>query len=437
MAVTVETLEKLERKITLNLPTETIQTEVQARLRKLGKKAKMDGFRPGKIPMSVLAKRYGNEVENEVLNEKLIDAFAKAVNEAKLNVAGKPHITFKEEEVTDGQKAFDAVFEIYPEEIKIGDISTFEIEKISSEISEAAMERTINILRKQHRTFETRDPGAAVQEGDRVTVDFEGKIDGEAFEGGKAEDIQFLVGEKQMLENFEQAVLGMKADESKTFPLTFPEDYAGKNVAGKTADFLVTVKKIEAQCLPEVNEEFVAQLKIAEGTVEALRADVKNSLEREMKKRLMMRNKENVMNALIMHSEMDIPQAPVRADMAYTVEQIYNRMRSGQTLSSSMIPSEDVLRSESEKRVRSYLLVGELARRHETLQPTSAQIEAYVQEIAANYEQPKEVEKWYYSDKQRMTEVTMLVLENNVVEFVLQQAKIAEKTLDFDELMKQ
>lgn len=244
MAVTVETLEKLERKMTLTLPLNTIQSEVDSRLKKLARTVKMDGFRPGKVPMSVVAQRYGYSVHYEVMNDKVGEAFASAANEAKLRVAGQPLISEKEG-APEGELTFDAIFEVYPE-VQIADLANAEVEKITAEVSDAAIDKTIDILRKQRRTFAQRAVDAPAQDGDRVTIDFEGKIDGETFAGGKAEDFQFIVGDGQMLKEFEDAVRGMKSGESKTFPLSFPEDYHGKDVAGKQADFLVTVKKIEA-----------------------------------------------------------------------------------------------------------------------------------------------------------------------------------------------
>ena len=231
MAVTVETLEKLERKISLSLPLADIQTEVESRLKRLARTVKMDGFRPGKVPMKVVSERYGYSVQYEVLNDKVGEAFASAANEANLRVAGQPRITEKEG-APEGQATFDAIFEVFPE-VKMGDLTEAEVEKISTEVTDDAIDKTIDILRKQRRTFAQRAADAAAQDGDRVTVDFEGKLDGEPFDGGKAEGFQFLVGEGQMLKEFEDAVRGMKSGESKTFPLNFPADYHGKDVAGK------------------------------------------------------------------------------------------------------------------------------------------------------------------------------------------------------------
>ena len=273
MAVTVETLEKLERKITLSVPLQSIQAEVDARLKKVARTVKMDGFRPGKVPMNVVAQRYGYSVQYEVLNDKVSEAFAQAVQEAGLRVAGQPRIAEKEGAATEGQAEFEAIFEVFPE-VKLGDLAAAEVEKLTAEVDDAAIDKTLDILRKQRRTFAQRAADEAAVDGDRVTVDFEGKIDGEPFAGGKADDFQFLVGEGQMLKEFEDAVRGMKVGESKTFPLAFPEDYHGKDVAGKTADFLVTVKKIEAANLPEVgqNDVIVTNIRHYEALTRALEA---------------------------------------------------------------------------------------------------------------------------------------------------------------------
>jgi len=270
MAVQVETLEKLERRITLLIDASAVGQEVESRLRRLSKTVKADGFRPGKVPMSVVAQRYGYSVQYEVVNDQVGQAFSSAATEAKLRVAGVPKIEAKQES-PEGQMAFEATFEVYPD-VKLGDLSAVEVERLSSEVTDAAVDRTLEILRKQRRTFAQRPAAEGAAESDRVTIDFEGKIDGEPFAGGKAEGFQFIIGEGQMLEQFDLAVRGMKVGENKTFPLQFPEDYHGKDVAGKEADFLVTMKKIEAANLPTVDDAFAKTLGIADGTVEALRS---------------------------------------------------------------------------------------------------------------------------------------------------------------------
>ena len=435
MAVNVETLEKLERKMTLTLPVSVIQSEVDSRLKKLARTVKMDGFRPGKVPMNVVAQRYGYSVHYEVMNDKVGEAFATAANEANLRVAGQPRITEKEDGA-DGQISFDAVFEVYPD-VQIGDLATAEVEKLTAEVSDAAIDKTVDILRKQRRTFAQRAHDQAAQESDRVTVDFEGKIDGEPFSGGKAEDFQFIVGEGQMLKEFEEAVRGMKAGESKTFPLAFPEDYHGKDVAGKTADFLVTIKKIEAAHLPEVNEALAKSLGIEDGSVESLRADIKKNLEREVKFRLLARNKTAVMDALVAKAELDLPKAAVQAEVERLLEGARAELKQRGIKDADKAPiPDDVFRPQAERRVRLGLVVAELVRSNE-LHAKPEQLRAHVEELAASYEKPADVMRWYFSDNRRMAEVEAVVIENNVAEFVLGKAKVTEKAVSFDELMGQ
>ena len=435
MTVTVETLEKLERKITLSVPVTAIQTEVDARLKKLARTVKMDGFRPGKVPMNVVAQRYGYSVQYEVLNDKVGEAFAQAANEAKVRVAGQPRITEKEG-APEGELNFDAIFEVYPD-VKLADLAGIELEKVTAEVSNEAIDKTIDILRKQRRTFAQRGLGDAAVDGDRVTIDFEGKIDGEPFAGGKAEDFQFLVGEGQMLKEFEDAVRGMKSGESKTFPLAFPEDYHGKDVAGKTADFLVTVKKVEAAHLPEVNEALAKSLGIADGTVEGLRADIRKNLEREVKFRLLARNKAAAMEALVAKAELDLPQSIVQSEVDRLKEgaRADLKQRGFKDADNMPIPAE-VFTEQAEKRVRLGLVVGELVRTHQ-LQAKPEQLQAHIEEISQSYEKPAEVMRWYLTDRNRMAEVEAIVVENNVAEFVLARAKVSEKAVPFDELMAQ
>jgi trigger factor len=435
MAVAVETLEKLERKMTLSLPIGVIQSEVSTRLKKLAHTVKMDGFRPGKVPMNVVTQRYGYSVQYEVMNDKVGEAFFNAANEAKLRVVGQPKINEKAGAV-EGELAFEAVFEVFPE-VKIGDLSTAEVERVTTEVSDAAIQKTMDILRKQRRTFSQRPQDAAAQGGDRLTVDFEGKIDGEAFQGGKADDFQFILGDGQMLKEFEEASRGMKAGESKTFPLAFPADYHGKDVAGKTADFLVTVKKIEAAHLPDVNEALAKSLGIEDASVEGLQADIKKNLEREVKFRLLARNKNAVMEALVAKAELDLPNASVQSEIQRLLEgaRADLKQRGIKDADKVTIP-EDVFRPQAERRVRLGLVVAELVRSN-SLQATMDQIKSHVQELASSYEKPADVERWYFSDNKRLAEVEAIVLENNVTDFVMSKAKITDKAVSFDDLMAQ
>jgi trigger factor len=435
MTVTVETLEKLERKITLTLPADVIQSEVAKRLKRLARDVKMDGFRPGKVPMNVVAQRYGYSVHYEVMNDKVGEAFASAADEAKLRVAGQPQITEKEG-APEGQLAFDAVFEVFPE-VKIADLATADVEKVSTEVSDAAIDRTLDILRKQRRTFAQRAADQAATDGDRVTIDFAGKIDGEAFDGGKAEGFQFIVGDGQMLKEFEDAVRGMKAGESKTFPLPFPADYHGKDVAGKTADFLVTVNKIEAAHLPDVDEALAKSLGIADGTVDGLRADIKKNLEREVKFRVLARNKQAAMDALVAKSELDLPKSVVQSEIDRLVEgaRADLKQRGVKDADKAPIPAE-LFQEQAERRVRLGLVVAELVRTHE-LHAKPEQIKAHIDELASSYEKPADVVRWYTSDNRRMAEIESVVIENNVTDYVLSKAKVTDKVIGFDELMGQ
>ena len=435
MTVNVETLEKLERKITLTLPAAVIQSEVSKRLKRLARDVKMDGFRPGKVPMNVVAQRYGYSVHYEVMNEKVGEAFSAAANEAQLRVAGQPQIT-ESEQATEGELAFDAVFEVYPE-VNMGDLSTAQVEKCSAEVDDAAIDRTLDILRKQRRTFMQRPDYQYAEGGDRVTVDFVGNIDGEPFEGGKAEDFQFIVGDGQMLSEFEDAVRGMKVGESKTFPLAFPESYHGKDVAGKTADFLLTVKKIESAYLPYVDDALAVSLGIADGTVDGLRADIRKNLEREVKFRLLARNKQAAMDALLTVCELDLPKSVVQAELDRLLENARAdlKQRGVQGADKVEIPA-DLFRPQAERRVRLGLVVAELVRAN-GLQAKPEQISAHIEELAASYEKPTDVIRWYTSDNRRMAEVEAIVLENNVAEFVLSQASVTDKFVSFEELMGQ
>jgi trigger factor len=369
------------------------------------------------------------------MNDKVGEAFATAANEAKLRVAGQPKITEKEG-APEGQLAFDAVFEVYPE-VKIGELAGVEVEKIATEVSESAVDKTLDILRKQRRTFAQRSQASAAQDEDRVTVDFEGKIDGEPFDGGKADDFQFSIGEGQMLKEFEDAVRGMKVGESKTFQLAFPADYHGKDVAGKTADFMVTVKKIEAAHLPEVNEAFAKSLGIADATVEGLRADIRKNLEREVKYRLMARNKQAVMDALLSKAELDLPNSIVQSELDRMIESARADLKQRGIKDADKAPiPEEMFRPQAERRVRLGLVVAELVRAHE-LSAKPEQLKAHIQELAASYERPADVERWYFSDNRRLAEVEAIVIENNVTEFVMSKAKVNEKSVGFDELMGQ
>ncbi|MBC3932902.1 trigger factor [Undibacterium curvum] len=443
MATAVETLDKLERRLTISFPIADVKSEVEKRLKVRARTAKAPGFRAGKVPMKMVAAQYGYQVETEVLNDKVGQAFALAANENNLRVAGYPSIEPKTGEgVAEGNVAFDATFEVYPE-IVIGDLSGAEVEQVKSDVTDAEIDKTIDILRKQRVHFHVKgeqgahgDGGAdqSAQNGDRVTVDFVGKIDGVEFAGGKAEGFVFVLGEGRMLPEFETATLGLKAGESKTFPLAFPEDYHGKDVAGKTAEFTITVSKIEWAHLPEVDADFAKMLGVEDGNIEKMRSDIKENLEREVRGRVKAKTKESVMDALVKAVSFDVPQSLVAQDTERLAEMTRQDMaQRGMNVKDVPFPKE-LFAAQAERRVRLGLILAELVKTN-SLQATADQIKAQVEDFAQSYEDPQQVVKYYYSDRNRLAEVEALVLEENVVNYVLGKAKVADKQLPFDELM--
>lgn len=441
MATAVETLDKLERRITITLPVADVQAEVEKRLKIRARTAKAPGFRPGKVPMKMVAQQYGYQVETEVLNDKVGRAFNDAAVENNLKVAGYPKIEPKTG-TAEGVVAFDATFEVYPE-VKIGDLAAAEVEKVTSAVTDAEIDKTIDILRKQRVHYHVKgeqgahgDGGAdqAAQNGDRVTLDFVGKIDGVEFQGGKAENFSFVLGEGRMLPEFEAAATGLKVGESKTFPLTFPADYHGKEVAGKTADFTITIKKVEWAHMPEVDAEFAKSLGIADGDLAKMREDIKQNLEREVNNRVKAKTKDNVMNALIKVSELDVPKALIDQDVDRLIEMARQDMaQRGMNVKDMPFPRE-LFAAQAERRVRLGLILAEMVKANK-LEATQEQVKVQVEDFAQSYEDPQQVLKYYYSDRRRLAEVEALVLEENVVNYVLGKAKVTEKTVAFDELM--
>ena len=440
MATAVETLGKLERRITISFPLTDVRTEVEKRLKVQARTAKAPGFRPGKVPLKMVAAQYGYQIESEVLNDKVGRAFNDAANENNLRVAGFPNIVPKEE-AAEGQLAFDATFEVYPE-VVIGDLTAVEIETVQAEVSEAEIDKTIDILRKQRVHFHTKgeagehgDGGEPIAaNGDRVTVDFVGSIDGVEFPGGKADGYAFVLGEGRMLPEFEAATLGLKVGESKTFPLSFPEDYHGKDVAGKTASFTITLQKLEWAHLPEVDAEFAKSLGVADGDLAKMREDIKVNLQREVAGRVKARNKEAVMDALIKVAELDVPKTLIAQDSERLAEMTRQDMaQRGMNVKDVPFPAE-LFAEKAERRVRLGLILSQLVGDNK-LQATPEQVKAQIEDFAQSYEDPREVLKYYYSDRRRLGEIEALVLEENVVTYVLGLSKVTTKAVAFDELM--
>jgi len=442
MSTEVKTLEKLERRVTLTVPLAEINAEVEKRLKVRARTAKAPGFRPGKVPMEMIAAQYGPMVENEVLNDTVGRAFATTAASNNLRVAGYPRIEPKEGASVEGSLVFQATFEIYPE-VKIGDLSAIEIEKSRSDITDAEIDKTIDILRKQRVHFHTKgehhahgDGGAdvAALNGDRVTIDFVGKIDGVEFAGGKADNFSFVLGEGRMLADFEKATIGLKVGESRTFPLDFPEDYHGKDVAGKTAEFTITVKNVEWAHMPEVNTEFAQSLGIPDGDLQKMRDDIRVNLEREVGSRVKSRTKQSVMDALLKVAELDVPKSLLEQDAERLAEMTREDMRQRGVNVKDMPFPADLFTQQADRRVRLGLILSEMVKAN-SLSATPDQIKTYIEDFSKAYEDPQQVIKYYYSDRNRIAEVEALVLEENVVNFVLEKAKVKETTVPFDDLM--
>jgi trigger factor len=430
MATQLETISTLERRISMAVAQHAVEREVSERLRKLARTVKMPGFRPGKVPMKMIEQSYGPQVHAEVLGDAVSKAFSDAIDEHKLRVAGQPQIE-RGEEAGEGELGFSATFEVYPD-VVVGDFSSLQIEKDSCNVGDAEVDKTIDILRRQRASWE---PAARpAQDKDRVTIDFVGKLDGVAFEGGTANDFSFELGEGRMLPDFETGVRGASEGETRTFDVAFPADYGSEQLAGKTAQFEVTVKKVEQAVLPPVDAEFARQFGVADGDLDKMRADVRANLEREVSQRLRNRVKTAVMEALPGVATLELPKALVASEGEALGERARADLQArGIDVKNIPIPP-DAFTEQAEKRVRLGLIVGELVK-EKSLQAKPDQIRKQIEEFAQAYENPAEVIRYYFSDRNRLAEVEALVVEQNVVDWVLANAKVVDKQLAFDELM--
>ena len=430
MQTSIETLGGLERRLDMAVPAEHIEREIEQRLRKLSRSVRMDGFRPGKVPLRIIEQHYGPQVRSEVIGDAVQKAFAEAVQGQNLRVAGYPRIERK----TGGDEkelAFSATFEIYPE-VKLGDVSATKIERPAHAIDDADVDHTIEILRRQRVTWEpvTR----ASQPGDRVTVDFAGRMDGNEFPGGAGNGMAILIGEGRVLPEFEAGVTGVRAGERKSFPVAFPPDYAGKEVAGKTANFEVSVTAVEAPKLPEVDAEFAKSLGVADGDTKKMREEVKANVELEVKKRVASEVKEKVMQALIDSTELELPKSLVEIEQQRMVQQARADLQNRGVKLDKLPVNPAALEGQARRRVALGLILGELVKAHD-LGAKPEQVRALVTEHAQTFEQPFEVVRWVYSEPQRLSEFEGLAVEMNVVNWVLGHAKVEDKAISFDELM--
>lgn len=432
MEATTAQANALERRIDLSIAIADVEKEMEQRLKRMGKNIKMPGFRPGKVPFSIIKQQHGDQARHEVLSEELDRAFGETVTAQKMRVAGYPRLEPKTTESTTHLE-FEAIFEVYPD-FTPADMSTAEVERPVLEVTAAEVDKTLDILRQQRVTYE--DAARAAAKGDRVVIDFLGKKDGEPFPGGQASDYPFVLGQGQMLPDFESAVEGANAGESKTFDLTFPADYFAKDLAGQTVQFEITVKQVQAPKLPEVDAEFAKGMGIVDGDVAKMRAEIEANLKREVKRRIEGKVKDQVMEALIKANQIDTPIALVDMEIQRLMQAARQDMEQRGMKVQDMPIQPEWFADQAKRRVTLGLILAEVVKT-EGLQAKPEQIRAMVEENAQSYEQPEEVIRWYYAQPQRLGEVEGLAIENNVVEWVLGKAKVTDKAAVFDELMGQ
>lgn len=425
-----ETLGALERRIDMTVPLAEIEKEVDARLKRMARTVKMAGFRPGKVPLKIVAQTYGAQARSEAIGAAVEKVFGEKVREQQLRIAGQPRIE-PGDAAADGVLSFSAVFEVYPEVVP-GSLADKALERPQLEIGEGEVDKTIEVLRKQRTRFEPAERAAA--EGDRVVVDFTGRKDGEVFEGGEAADFPFVIGAGAMLKDFEAAVTGLVKDAEKTFELTFPDDYHAEHLAGQKVEFSVKLKAVEAPLLPEVNEDFARALGVESGDVAQLREEVKGNLEREVKRRVQSRVKEQVMDALLEVTPIEVPKALVDSESELLANNARRDMEMrGMNLKD--VPIEPSWFTEqAERRVKLGLIIAEVVKTNE-LFAKPEQVKSVIEEMSQSYEDPAELVRWYYSQPDRLSQVEAVVIEDNVVEWALAQAKTSDKPISFDELM--
>lgn len=420
----------LERRIDMTVPMADIEKDVAQRLKKMARTVKMPGFRPGKVPFKMVEQHYGAQARNEAIGEAVERAFGNAVREQNLRVAGYPRIEPKSGE--DASKLeFSAVFEVYPE-VKLNGIGDKSIERPQLEVGETEVDKTLDVLRKQRTAFSPAERAAA--KGDRVTIDFIGKLNGEVFQGGQATDYPVVLGEGRMLPDFENGIAGLKASESRTFDLTFPADYQAGDLAGKTVSFDVTVKGVEAPQLPAVDAEFAKSLGIEDGDVAKMRAEIRSNLEGEVKKRIKARIKDQAMQVLLDANPMEVPKALIEQESESMAEAARQDLANRGVDIKNMPVDANWFTAQAERRVKLGLIIAEAVKEN-ALHAKPEQVRALIDEQAQSYEQPEEVVRWYYSQPQRLAQVEALAIEENVVNWVVANARSTDKAASFDELM--
>lgn len=425
MSATVETLDGLERRITLNLNATEVADEVAKRLQKLARTIKIDGFRPGKAPMKMVAARYGSEVHSEVLGEALQKVFFQEIDAQKLEIAGYPRF----ESAGDG--AFNAVFEVMPV-ITMGDVSQIKLSRPTIDVSEADIDRTLNVLRKQRVQYHAVDRSSV--NGDRVHVDYQGTIDGQPFQGGEAKDFPVILGEGRTLAAFEGSLVGMKTGDSKRFDVTFPEDYFAKELAGKTATFEATMKSVHEPLLPEVDEEFARTLGVREGGVGKLRQEISENLNREAKRRIQLKIKEQAMDGLLAVTPFEVPKTLIAREIRGLLDHAVNDLKARGLKEQDIKLSPDIFEAQARRRVALGMLLKGFAEANKIIAGED-QIKAKIDEFAQSYEDPAEVVAWYYQNAERMEEVRAMVIEDNIVDMIVGKAQVTDEPTTLEQLM--
>ena len=431
MQANLETLSSLERRLSVTLPLDKVNTEVESRLKRLARTVKLHGFRPGKVPMKIVEQQFGGQVRQEVLGDAVQQSFGEAVKEKNLRVAGYPRIEVKPGDAPADKFEYIATFEVYPE-VAVGELGQVKIERPVVDINDAEVDKTIDILRKQRTHYHVANRGA--QPGDQIRMDYRGTLAGQPFDGGSGTDQNALLGGGQLLADFEKNLVGMRAGESREFDVHFPDDYHGKEVAGKDAHFAVQLKEVQAPHVPEADAAFAKSLGVADGDLAKMRADVKANLERELKRRAETRVKDQVMKSLLEATKVEVP----RALLDMEVERLMQNMRHDleqRGLKADQVPMpKEAFEPEAVRRVSLGLIFAEMVKLHK-LEAKPDQIKAVIQEYAQSYEKPEEVVRWYYQQPGRLREVESIVLEDNVVQWALSNAKVEDKPTAFDDLM--
>ena len=429
MQVSVETTQGLERRLTISVPAETVDVEVKNRLRQIGKTQRINGFRPGKVPPTVLLKRYGKSVRQEVAGELMQRNFFEAIMAEKLNPAGRPEFVAKTNE--EGKELeFEATFEVYPE-VEVKDIEKIAVEAPKAEVTDADLDEMFVTLQNQHKTW--KENKRKTKKGDKLTIDFLGRVDGEEFEGGKAENFELELGSGRMIPGFEKEITGMKVGEEKTITVTFPEDYHAENLKGKEAEFDITVHKTEGPVLPEVDEEFAKLFGIQEGGVEALREEVSKNMGRELGQAVKAKVKDQVIEGLLEANEVELPKALVSQEVDVLRQQALQRF-GGQLDPKNMptLPAE-MFEEQAKRRVKVGLLLGEVIKVNE-IKVDDAKVQELIATAASAYEDPQEVISYYNDNQEMLQQMQNVALEEQAVELVLDKASVTEKEASFKEI---